>query len=361
MSHQVLDRLRAIQRFLHLETNKDAELQEIVDLSAELLNCPLAIVTLIDGDLQHVLYKGGTDVKDNIKYNAFRQNIDHSGSLLIIPDTLKDPAHSGSITIGGTLDMRFYAGAELRSHDGHRIGNLCVLNTEPGDLSAAQQQLLKMLAKRVMEVIEFEYSINLLKDQFLQTREAESKLRYVFESSDAGHMLVSWEMIVLDFNKHMSAFMNLAYGVPLIEGKRIGHFIHGLAFDDFVINFRVALSGEDVRFQQEITYQHGEKVWWLISFLPFYNKDGDIACVSFNATNINEHKINKELVIAQHRSLRQIAFIQSHELRKPVATILGLMGVMRMEYQVLPYELLMMEEATKELDSKIKMVMDLIV
>ena len=99
----------------------------------------------------------------------------------------------------------------------------------------------------------------------------------------------------------------------------------------------------------------------MITFLPFYNKDGDIVCVSFNATNINEHKINKELVIAQHRSLRQIAFIQSHELRKPVATILGLMDVLKMEYQVLPYELLMMEEATKELDSKIKMVMDLIV
>jgi len=59
----------------------------------------------------------------------------------------------------------------------------------------------------------------------------------------------------------------------------------------------------------------------------------------------------------QNKALSKIAFIQSHEFRSPVATILGLMNLIKDEgYSNSEDYFLMMEDAVKFLDKKIHMV-----
>lgn len=56
-------------------------------------------------------------------------------------------------------------------------------------------------------------------------------------------------------------------------------------------------------------------------------------------------------------ALDNIAFIQSHELRKPLASILGLIGVIKaMDYEVDKECISMLEEAGNELDTKIRSI-----
>ncbi len=74
-----------------------------------------------------------------------------------------------------------------------------------------------------------------------------------------------------------------------------------------------------------------------------------------------ELQISLNLIIAQHESLLNVANIQSHEYRKPVATILGLMGLIKAEGYLPDKEcLMMMETAVEELDQKIKKVITFI-
>jgi len=71
---------------------------------------------------------------------------------------------------------------------------------------------------------------------------------------------------------------------------------------------------------------------------------------------------NHNLVIKAKNSdlneaLNNIAYIQSHELRKPVASILGLMNVIKSDdYQADKDTLLKLEAAAKDLDAKIKAI-----
>jgi hypothetical protein len=61
----------------------------------------------------------------------------------------------------------------------------------------------------------------------------------------------------------------------------------------------------------------------------------------------------------QNKALSQIAFMQSHEFRPPVAAILGLMNIIKDQgYSDSEEYFLMMEEAVKCLDEKIHMVVD---
>ena len=56
----------------------------------------------------------------------------------------------------------------------------------------------------------------------------------------------------------------------------------------------------------------------------------------------------------QNQSLRKIAHVQSHDYRGPVASILGLMNIIKEEDYALSKDyLLMIEDAVKNLDDKI--------
>jgi len=57
----------------------------------------------------------------------------------------------------------------------------------------------------------------------------------------------------------------------------------------------------------------------------------------------------------KEKALENIAFIQTHELRKPVASVLGLINVIKAsDYELDKESLLKLEEAATELDSKIR-------
>jgi signal transduction histidine kinase len=72
------------------------------------------------------------------------------------------------------------------------------------------------------------------------------------------------------------------------------------------------------------------------------------------------HKLLSEKihqVEAQNKALQDIAFIQSHEFRSPVSSIIGLMNIIRDDDYVSPKPyLLMMEEVIEKLDEKIHAV-----
>ena len=66
-----------------------------------------------------------------------------------------------------------------------------------------------------------------------------------------------------------------------------------------------------------------------------------------------------ELIEHQNKVLMDIAFIQSHEFRGPLTTIMGLMNLIKMDEYENPMEyLLMMEESISKLDEKIHLVVN---
>ena len=54
----------------------------------------------------------------------------------------------------GDPGIRFYAGAPLRTNDGHNIGTLCLIDTKPRDFDESQIELLSDLAEMAMDELE---------------------------------------------------------------------------------------------------------------------------------------------------------------------------------------------------------------
>ena len=74
----------------------------------------------------------------------------------------------------------------------------------------------------------------------------------------------------------------------------------------------------------------------------------------FNSIDITNKIEQQQTISNQNESLRAIAQIQSHELKRPVASILGLMDFLKSQnYKFTEETIEMMETAVNELDDRI--------
>ena len=142
------------------------------------------------------------------------------------------------------------------------------------------------------------------------------------------------------------------------SNKKVMEYIpepYGKAFQD---HCHMALNGIPIQIEREIKF-HKDMVWSSCTYVPACDTEGNIIGVIFSAININSKVELEKKIDSLDQSLREIAYIQSHELRRPVASILGLMNLFKtQDYVATREELKMMEIAVNELDEKIHMIVN---
>lgn len=125
-------------------------------------------------------------------------------------------------------------------------------------------------------------------------------------------------------------------------------------------DYERALSGESfIRIVEEV--QNGEVMYNEISSSPIIDHDGNIIGVNCIARDITQQKKQYFKIRRQNEKLREIAWIQSHKVRGPVASILGLTELFDSDVELSAYNKDILEQikrATHELDKVIKEVVD---
>lgn len=126
------------------------------------------------------------------------------------------------------------------------------------------------------------------------------------------------------------AFEN-ATGYTLCEvaGKFPQEILNGPETDLNITKAIIEAKNKLMYFSHEIINytKSGEKYWAYIEFTPLFTADGkpDGYISIYNDITITKEK--SEQVIRQNKILKNIAWMSSHELRRPVASILGLIAL----------------------------------
>ncbi len=93
--------------------------------------------------------------------------------------------------------------------------------------------------------------------------------------------------------------------------------------------YKRALAGEIYNVVDEsIDPDTKEVLSFEISFNPIYTSTGEIIGVGCFARNITQRLKTEQAMVDQNERLRNIASLTSHELRRPVASMLGLIAIM---------------------------------
>lgn len=84
----------------------------------------------------------------------------------------------------------------------------------------------------------------------------------------------------------------------------------------------------DFRRFQVLNYtKKGGEYWVELTISPVYNAQNEITEYISIQNIITERKLKEEKINAQNAALRQLAWINSHRLRKPVISIISLAGL----------------------------------
>jgi diguanylate cyclase (GGDEF)-like protein len=140
-------RLRVLQTAQVLDTAADERLDSITRLAQKVLDVPIALVSLVDANRQWFKSRQGLDVTETPRDVSFCSHAILSDDLMVIEDSLRDERFFDNPLVLGGPRVRFYAGHPLKSHSGHRLGTLCVIDTEPRDFTDDHRQMLSDLGR----------------------------------------------------------------------------------------------------------------------------------------------------------------------------------------------------------------------
>ena len=137
-----------------LDTEPDPVLDTITALAADIMDVPIALVSLVDVDRQWFMSRVGLLAKETSRDISFCGHVVAQGTHLVVGDTLADDRFADNPMVTEDPHIRFYAGVPLRSTSGSDLGTLCAIDREPRQPSERQLRALSRLAHLVVERIE---------------------------------------------------------------------------------------------------------------------------------------------------------------------------------------------------------------
>jgi PAS domain S-box-containing protein len=357
-------RLQAVKKFKELELDPSIshDLDGIVKLAAQICNTPIALITLVDDKEQTFRFTLGTTLTGTSKDISFCQHTIETDGVTVISDAREDERVKDSPLVTGPAQLRFYAGATLTTKDGYGIGTLCVVDHETKQLADYQVNALNVLSKQVVNLLELSWSLKVLEQKSKEAEyhaklveDSQIKMRAIFDSSSEPHMLMNRNLEIMAYNKAAERYVYDIYSHQLAVGDRAINYLDPKLKKHFTKYMSIALEGKAIKHDLLLRAGTPFECWREIKLSPIRDNSNAIIGVALKATDISKRKQQEKQIAIQNEALTRIAILQSHELRRPVASLMGMMSLIKMEELEFSYYD-MMHLTINELDEKIKLI-----
>ncbi|OQS01434.1 hypothetical protein ACHHYP_00735 [Achlya hypogyna] len=125
------ERLQVLRSFNVLDTPREDTFEIICDLASKAMNCPIAVVSLMDKDRQWFKANVGLAQGDIPRNVSFCAHTIISKETMVVLDAKQDKRFAKNPLVTGAAAIRFYAGSPIVTPSGHVIGTVFVFDTEP--------------------------------------------------------------------------------------------------------------------------------------------------------------------------------------------------------------------------------------
>lgn len=198
--------------------------------------------------------------------------------------------------------------------------------------------------------------ISELKRQRDLLSESESTLQSIINSSENIMIFVGPDLRLIYANAAAQR-----HGLRLIGREyQIGeNIIHTLDKPEEQIAMqhvqRLLEGGQGFDFEHFFVYPDGKEVWFQRRYYPAYDTKGTYIGFVVASTDVSKQKENLLQIQRQADQLREIAKMQSHETRRPLANIIGLVDLIDLSKPLEETQEMvdMLRESTRQLDELI--------
>ena len=149
-------RVEALDQYLIMNTEPEISFDEITELAAELLGCPVSYIEFMNEDKQFFKSKYGLSDEyiETPRDMAICAHTICQNDLLLVPDLTKDDRFSEHPIVTGAPNIVFYAGMPFITPSGHAIGTICAVDFETREISLNLQESLRRLSNQVVSQLE---------------------------------------------------------------------------------------------------------------------------------------------------------------------------------------------------------------
>ncbi len=320
-------RLAAVRRTGLLDAAPQDALDRITRRASQHFGVPIALISLVDKDRQFFASRCGLDAKETPRDVSFCGHAIHApGTTLVVEDAPSDPRFFDNPLVTGEPHVVFYAGRPLCDRGGNPLGSLCVIDHTPRSWDRVDDETLGELARWA------ELELHALSGTGTDTHAAVSRAHF-FDTSQDIFAVAKLDGTLLDANNRMVE--QLGYPKHAMLGRPIFDVIHPL--DDAasrVFLHSVAEAGQSGPFINRIRRADGafRAMEWTCS-----THDGLVYAAARDVTAREQQALhlrttNKALA-SSNRDLRDFASFTAHELRAPLRTIAGFVGIIERKAQ----------------------------
>ncbi|WKB52831.1 PAS domain S-box protein [Eleftheria terrae] len=183
-------RLQTLRELRILDTGAEAGFDAAVRLAAQVADCPLALLVLVDADRQwfKAVYGEQMPVRQTPREHAFCAHTIEADAPLVVEDLRDDPRFANNPFVSGPPRVRAYAGVPLRV-EGQRIGAVCVLDTHSRRFDRSVLDSLEQIGRLLSDMLE-----SRLKEQRWRLQEARVRTAsragsdWLWETDAAGYI-----------------------------------------------------------------------------------------------------------------------------------------------------------------------------
>lgn len=288
-------RIQALRELLILDTPPERIFDDIVLLAAQACDTCFALITLVDSDREWFIAKKGIAASEQPRESGFgSQTIPHR-DVVAASNLADDSRFSANALVASAPNIRFYAGAPIRTPTGEAIGALCVLDTIPRELSLSQIDMLRILARQVYTILASRLERLTLSDALANTKRAEQLSRSIVNALPIQYCILDENGRILASNQPRTGFNDHYHGDvrTLAAGENYPAVLeanpaacHG--GKAFIEGVRSALNGAMPSFSLEYACRSGSGQQWFIGkVLPL--PDREIGKLIVTHENISEH------------------------------------------------------------------------
>ncbi|HWB27069.1 MAG TPA: PAS domain-containing sensor histidine kinase [Chitinophagaceae bacterium] len=164
---------------------------------------------------------------------------------------------------------------------------------------------------------------------------SEANLRTIFNNTESSYILLDKDLTVLSFNSIAQAFTTEIFKMQLEEGQNLLNYLPPDRKAVVLGVVEKVLAGEIVKYEVDYNAITGTPKWlymqWVLTGALHDEKTG----ILFAVTDITEEKMIAEErdritadLVQRNKDLQQFTYIVSHNLRAPVANIMGLANLL---------------------------------
>jgi signal transduction histidine kinase len=196
MPSNEFDRLLNLAEYNIDFTDIESNFKELNKLAASIAGTDISLVNLIDTYTQWTVSSHGLEIKQMPRKESVCQYTITEGKMFEVSDLSLDPRFKDFSYVSGDLKLRYYCGVPLTTSEGFNIGALCVMHTEPHQLSGEKIEHLRILADEVVNRLKALKTIEKLKATVKESSYTQKKILHDVRGPIAG--IVGLADIILD-------------------------------------------------------------------------------------------------------------------------------------------------------------------